>query len=60
MKSFVENIILRGRKITYLIIIIHNIKRDIMLQRIFLSRKDYKEVKAINEEILSWLKELGL
>lgn len=60
MKNFIERIILRGKKITYLIIIIHNLKRDLRLQQICLSRKDYKEVKLINQEMLDWLKELGL
>lgn len=60
MKELFERIVLRKKRITYLLLIIRNMKMDLLLQRTCFNHKDNKEAKLINQEILDWLKELDL
>lgn len=60
MKEFFKKVMLNKKKIAYLLLIIRNIKLDLSLQKVCFNHKDNKEAKLINQEVLSWLEELGL
>lgn len=60
MKKFFERIILKKRKIKYLLSIIRSLKMDLYLQNTCFRHKDYEEAKAITQEAIDFLEELGL